>query len=406
MSFVQISRKNPLPTTQAFLDIGFRPFFLSASLFAILTMALWTLIYTFNFNVPLNHLTPSQWHSHEMIYGYAMAVIAGFLLTAITNWTGIQTLHGDSLLVLLFSWVSARIFFLFGTTYLSLSMVFDLIFMLFLLYAVAAPIVKARQWKQIGILSKILLLTVLHIVFYLGAFGVFNNGAFYGIYGALYIIISLILVIGSRVVPSFIMNGVNGAVTISNPRWLSVSSLFFFVLFFVNELFIQNIFLTQISTCLLFIINSVRLWHWYTHHIWEKTLLWSLYLSFVFIDIGFLLFFLQTYLHFSVFIPLHAFAFGGIGIATLSMMTRVTLGHSGKSIHQVNTGTINGMRLLVGGALCRILLPLVSPQSYVVWIALSQALWICAFIFFAKDHFKILTCKDYEETLRKAPHQA
>jgi len=93
----------------ALFNLGFRPFFIGAVLFAVLSMLCWMLIYVFNFHVPLRTLSPLSWHAHEMVFGYSMAVIAGFLLTAVKNWTGIQTLSGSSLLFLFLTWVAARI---------------------------------------------------------------------------------------------------------------------------------------------------------------------------------------------------------------------------------------------------------------------------------------------------------
>jgi uncharacterized protein involved in response to NO len=109
--------KNTHRPSFSLFDLGFRPFFLGASVFACLTIALWMAVYVFQLSLPLQNLSPSQWHAHEMIYGYSMAVIAGFLLTAVRNWTQIQTPRGGPLIVLFSLWWTARILFFFKFYY-------------------------------------------------------------------------------------------------------------------------------------------------------------------------------------------------------------------------------------------------------------------------------------------------
>ena len=99
---------NQPSTSIAVLAIGFRPFFLGAAAYAVIIVGLWTLVYGFRLPLPISGISAFQWHAHEMIYGYSLAVIAGFLLTAVRNWTGIPTLHGRALLGLFALWVAAR----------------------------------------------------------------------------------------------------------------------------------------------------------------------------------------------------------------------------------------------------------------------------------------------------------
>ena len=91
-------RQNISVNKLALFNLGFRPFFLGAAIFSVITITLWSAIYDFQLSVPINNISIFQWHAHEMIYGYSMAVIAGFLLTAVRNWTGVQTLHGTAYL--------------------------------------------------------------------------------------------------------------------------------------------------------------------------------------------------------------------------------------------------------------------------------------------------------------------
>lgn len=390
MSVIQINKRTPQVKPFALFQLGFRPFFLAASVFASFSIAMWMAVYFSHITISMGTISILEWHSHEMIYGYSVAVIAGFLLTAITNWTGVQTIYGKPLLALVSIWGIARISLLFGTRFLELAALADIAFMIGLSLAVASPLIKARQWKQLGILSKILLLMLGNLSFYLGALGVLEHGVFWGIYGGLYLVIALILTIGGRVIPAFIRNGVDYTVTIRSPKWISALTLILFLLFVVNQLFIHNSTALGLLSSALVVITSVRLVVWHTPGIWRKPLLWSLYLSFVSIDVGFLLFTLSAFGTVSPFLAIHAFAFGGIGLATLGMMSRVVLGHTGRDIRTPPQQTAYALLILTLGAVIRVGFPLVDPLHYGYWIGLSQVCWIASFLIFAFLFSKML----------------
>jgi len=335
-------------------NLGFRPFFLGAAIFSVITITLWSAVYDFQLSVPINNISIFQWHAHEMIYGYSMAVIAGFLLTAVRNWTGVQTLHGTALLILFCLWVIARILFLFGTQYIFVAAFFDITFALYLGFALAYPIIQVKQWRQLAILSKIILLTIGNICFYIGFFGYLDNGVYLGIYGGLYIIIGLIMTLGRRVIPMFIERGVEYEVTLANSRWIDISNIILILIFFISELFLNNHILTAAMAFGLFITNTIRLYAWHTPGVWKAPLLWSLFISLVFIDIGFLLFAIAYFTNVSKFIAIHALAFGGIGIVTLSMMSRVSLGHTGRNINAPSNLIKYALMSLSGGAIVRV----------------------------------------------------
>lgn len=390
MSLLQINKKPGTTTSAAMFNLGFRPFFLGASLFAVITITLWAAMYVFHYQLSLNTLSPSQWHAHEMIYGYCMAVIAGFLLTAVMNWTGVQTIHGKKLQGLFILWLLPRLLFLGGTTFLGIIAVLDILFILSLFVAVAHPIIRSRQWKQLGILTKVALFAAGNICFYLGAFGILEHGILWGLYGGFYLIVSLILTIGSRVMPTYIENGVDYKVEVSNPVFFTLFGIFLFLAFFINELFFHDIFWKRYTSFGLFIVYTLRLVLWHRVGIWKKPLLWSLYLSFSLITLGFLLFGLSTTIGISPFLAIHAFAFGGIGLATMGMMGRVTLGHTGRNIRNPGPEVGWALMLLVIGTGFRIGLPLISPHNYVTWVFISQLLWIGAFVLFSLSHTKML----------------
>jgi uncharacterized protein involved in response to NO len=366
----------------ALLNLGFRPFFLGAALFAIVSVALWMGVYAFQLPLQIEGISIFQWHAHEMIYGFTTAVIAGFLLTAVKNWTGVQTLHGLGLLGLFTLWAAGRILFLFGTRFMGLAATLDILFILSLVIAVAYPVVKVRQWKQMGIIAKLALLAIGNSCFYLGAAGFIDNGVYIGVYGGLYLIIGLMLTMGRRLIPFFVEVSVGYPVKLLNSKWLDLSSLVLFLVFFIVEVFIGNQPISTLLSMGLFMITSVRLIGWHTVGIWKQPLLWSLFIAFLLIDIGFLLMALLPFFNLSKLLAIHAFSFGGIGVATLSMMARVSLGHTGRNVKNPPGATTIALMALIVGSLFRVALPLMAASHYLIWILASQVLWIAAFLIF------------------------
>lgn len=382
----------PKSTDFSLFVLGFRPFFLAAGIFAVISMLMWMANYSFGLTVPLKGLANFHWHAHEMIYGFALAVISGFLLTAIKNWTGVQTLQYRGLIALTALWLGARVCLLFGTHYIVLAALLDLLFNLFLFFAMLKPVLQVKQWKQIGIVSKILLLGIFNALFYLGLFDVLEMGVYWGIYGGFFLLIALVLTMGRRVMPFFIEKGAGYPVQLKNSRFLDISSLFLFLAFSISDVFILDIKLTGYLAAALFIISVIRLVNWHTRGIWKAPLLWGLYGAFIFFTLGFLLFALLPYTTlFSRSIALHAFALGGIGLITVSMMSRVTLGHTGRSIMQPSRWVGVSQWLIFIGAITRIFPPVIYPDLYSVWIIISQCLWIGGFGLFVAVNYPLLT---------------
>ena len=374
----------------ALFNLGFRPFFLGASVFSLVSVLLWMGVFVFQLPLQFKEINMTQWHAHEMVYGYSVAVISGFLLTAVKNWTGEQTLNGPGLCGLFLLWVVARILFLFGTSFIFIAALFDMLFMLCLISAIAYPIVKTRQWIQIGIVTKLILLTIGNGLFYLGAAGVIDQGVFWGIYGGLLLIIALILTLGRRVIPFFIERGVGYPVKLVNHKWIDRSSLVLLLAFFIVFVFVGNKQISAIISLALFFITTIRLFGWHTPGIWKKPLLWSLYISIIFIDIGFLLFAMSDLLDWPISLAFHAFSYGGIGIVTMGMMSRVSLGHTGRNIQSPPKVLTLSFVLLVLGGLCRVLLPILDMNNYTTWILLSQILWLTAYLIFVLAYAHIL----------------
>lgn len=375
----------------ALWQLGFRPFFLGAGSFAVIAMTIWMGIYLNVWSMPLLNIETITWHAHEMLFGYALAVIAGFLLTAVKNWTGQQTIHGYKLTALFLIWASARLFPLLNIGTIEIVALLDCSFLLLTSIAIAIPIIKVKQWIQIGILSKLVLMLIANIVYYAGLLGFMEYGERIGIYSCLYLIVALIFVMGRRVIPFFIEKGVTETVNLTNRKWLDISSMILFVGLWVFDVLYIHTETAGILAGVLFMLHSIRLIDWHTKALWRSPMLWVLYIAYSFLTLGFALKVASVWFGVSTFLSIHAFAVGGIGIITLGMMSRVTLGHTGHNVQQPPRGLAIAFLLLFFGTISRVIFPLLLPSQYTMWIIVSQALWICAFGLFVIIFIPILT---------------
>ena len=375
----------------ALLNLGFRPFFAGAAVFSVLSMLIWTGSYILGWQWPLAGLPAASWHAHEMTFGYGMAVIAGFLLTAVKNWTGVQTLYGIPLLLLFLLWLTARLLLLTGSEgMLAWAAFADGLFNLMLVAALAWPIFKVRQFKQFGILSKVILLMLANLLFYAGVLEVYPWGVQAGLYSGVYLVLALIFVMSRRVLPFFIERGVDQPVTLTNRAWLDGASLFLFLGFWLADIIEPDSLLVALLAGALCLLHALRLAGWYTAGIGGKPLLWVLYLAYVFVAVGFALKTAVYVFGISPFLALHAFTYGGIGLFTIGMMARVTLGHTGRNILEPPVSVVWMFWLLAIGSMVRVALPLLDASHYVLWIGVSQGLWMLAFLLFLRVFLPML----------------
>lgn len=367
-----------MPDQLSSSNAAFVPFFLGSAVSAIVSTTSWALVYLHGFPLPLPDINPFYWHAHQMIYGYAMAVIAGFLLTVVESWTGRAAAGRSSIAALLLLWILARVFFLAG--HLLLAAILDLSFVLWLSAAITLTIVRTSQWRQMAVVSKLILLGLGNLVFYLGA----AAGTYWGIFGGLYLVLGLILTMARRLFPAF----VEEEEPINSP-WLDRASLIFFLAFFVAELARAPQWLSAGFAFGVALVNGARLLAWHRPLIWQRNLLWSFYISMWMIVAGFLMFAVAPVLGWSQSLALHAMAFGGIGLVTLSMMWRLFLEHFGRSGSN-SFSQLLAFGVLILGALLRVVLPLLWPEHYPLWILLSLLCWISAFAIFALASTAIL----------------
>jgi len=363
--------------------LAFRPFFLGAAVYAVVSVLIWMIAYVHGVNFKFSGMSPTTWHAHEMIFGYAMAVIAGFMLTAIKNWTGHQTLRGPGLVVLFVLWLLARTIPLTGMDIpLAVLVVVDLLFMILLVVAATVPVLKVKQYKQLGVISKLALLLFANVLFYLGVLGFVEDGVQWGLYSGLYMVMALMFVMARRVIPFFIEKGTDSRATVENWLWVDMSSLVLLLALWIVDVFTSYLTATSVIAAMLFVVHVIRLYGWYTNGLWNKPLLWVLYLAYGSLTAGFLLKASEQWFGVSPFLAVHAFAYGGVGIMTIGMMSRVILGHTGRNVFEPPAVMSLCFAIMAGGAVVRVIFPMFAGELYSYWIAISQILWMVSFLLF------------------------
>ena len=404
MQAINLPSKPP-SSPHPILNLSFRLFFSAGAIFAVITMTLWIFVFTGRTAIDAQTLNPLYWHAHEMIYGYALAIVAGFLLTAVKTWTGVMMPYGYKLLAIFGCWLLARlgwIGFGFGVDFgiassvwlLYVAAVFDVLFVASMALVICRAVLQVKQYKQMGILAKLILLTLGNGLCYWGIFSADMTSTKIGLYLGFYLIIGLVLTIGRRVVPFFIERGlsVDGkTVKVRNSKRQDVTSLLFFLAFFSVDLFYPDKYLLTITALGVALVNIVRLVGWYHRGIWQKPLLWSLYVAFLGMCLSFVLYALQPWLGFMPSIAVHGLAIAGIGMMTVAMMARVSLGHTGRSIHQPPNRVSAMFGLMILAFISRVLLPVVDMSHYLLWIMMAQGAWIACFMLFCICYLPMLS---------------
>lgn len=364
----------------AFLHLGFRPFFFAAIAYGVISILLWLLIFTFGNNILPSSYPVISWHAHEMIFGFSTAVITGFLLTAVKNWTGIQTVNHKPLLGLFLLWLIARVLVFIPTDWALPSLaVIDSLYLLLVTVSFSYPVFKVKQWKNLAFSGKIFLLFIANVVFYLGLLGYLENGVHYGLYAGFYTVLAVIFNMGRRVIPFFIEKGLGCPFEAKNYKWVDISSLWLFLAFAIADVLLPNHYIVAVLALALVAIHSIRLYGWHHKALWKKSLLWVLYAGYFWIVLGFILKASSVFFNASPYHALHAFAYGGIGMITTGMMARVALGHTGNNVFDPPKILHLIFALLFIGAIVRVIFPIVLSQFYIYSIGLSQVLWILAF---------------------------
>jgi uncharacterized protein involved in response to NO len=369
--------------------LGFRAFFALAGLAALILIVFWNAL--FNGTLTTEHYFPNNtWHAHEMLFGYAVAVIAGFLLTAVKNWTGKPTVTGDPLANLCLLWLYGRILpFYAGELPDALIALVDFSFLPVLAYQVSKPLVQAKQYRNMFVIGLLLLLAISNGLIHAEMLELRQNTAETGIQLAVATIIVLILIIAGRVFPFFTERGIPGTLIVKNPLLdnISIASA---LIVFALQIFEVSGALLALAAVAATVVNGARIAGWYVKRVLYVPLLWVLYTGYSWVILGFILTALSAYDAVLPSLAMHAFTLGGIGVLTLGMMARVSLGHTGRALIASNAIAI-AFVLINAAALIRVLLPITLPGWYENLIYISTLFWLAAFSLFVFVYGPILT---------------
>lgn len=371
--------------------LAFRPFFLFSSLFSIVALILWGKVWFGGLSFsPFGNWY--WWHGHEMLFGFVGAVITGFLLTAVQNWTGRLGLRGMPLAGLFAVWLLGRIMLLFPTPFSDwLIVLVDMSFLPLVAAVLGFYVVRAKLWRNILFVPVLLILTVLNGFMHWAAFE--NDLILYKKLATtvVFLIAFLVSLMGGRVIPFFTANGTGTEKAVPN-KWLELSSLASILLLALGSLVGFNEIVMGAIAFIAFAAHLVRTLRWRIWVTLKVPLLWSLHLACWFLALSFLLLALFHWGLVDDYVTvLHILTVGSIGLIILAMIARISLGHTGRSL-QISPWVAVGFAALVGSTLLRAVWPLLSAGgSLTISYGGSIALWVLAFGIFIIWYLPVLT---------------
>jgi uncharacterized protein involved in response to NO len=353
----------------ALFALGFRPMYLLAGAYAALAVPLWALQYAGS--LPGANMA---WHAHEMLFGYAFAVIAGFLLTAVRAWTGIPTPSGLALGGIAGLWLLARIAGLFS---LAASSVIDVFFAVAVAWGIGRPILASRNRNWYFIVF-VLALGAASI-----AFQAYPQAA---LAVGLDVVLLVIAIMGGRVIPSFTNNAVTGAGA-RRIQWVEYGALGSVLLLLLLDVLQFPAWPVALAGAAL---HALRVALWAPLATRGRPILWILHLSYAWIAVHLALRGLAGLELASPVLATHALTVGTIGGLTLGMMTRTARGHTARPL-KVGPWETAAYALVHLAAFIRVLAPLAWPAGYPLLVVSSGLLWSVAFAIFTLAYIPILT---------------
>jgi len=370
-------------------DVGFRPFFLLAALYAAVIVPVWVGIVR-GLVGPDPHLRAFDWHMHEMLYGVIVAVLAGFLLTAVRNWTKQQTASGGALAGLVMLWTLGRAAV--ASSRLipgELVFAFDMLFLPALAFVVGRPIVRANSRRNLVFVPLLLALAACNAAMHakaLGWVGAWSDRAPFVAIDVLIIILSLI---GGRIVPAFTGNAMKELTierSVFADRWVFVPLGFLAVTDAID-------WRLGVGVCALLagLLSAVRMRGWGSLATRHDPMLWILHLGYAWIALGLTLRAASALALDGLRSgAMHALSTGALGILIIGMMTRVALGHTGRKI-TANGWTVAIYALVITTALLRTIGAIWRGAWYATSLWVAAALWTLAFVIYLVAYLPVLT---------------
>lgn len=358
--------------------LAFRHFFLLASAFTVLSMFYWggVMAHGMDFETQYGML---YWHSHEMVFGFCLAVIAGFLLTAVQNWTGEKLPCGSQLLPLILLWLCARIL---PFTHINTHLValIDLLFIPYLALLITRPLLKSKKYKNLMMTGLLLGLFSSNVMFHAELLGYTDSSLRLGIFLAIDLIVLMIVIITGHILPFFTNKALENEAAKKKAfiELLSIISILFLIL---CDFHVFQGDWTKYGFGFFALLHVIRLFLWGSLRVFSKPILLILYVAYSCLPLAFLIKAFASYDPMGGHTAIHALTAGLIGLSILAMMTRVGLGHTGRKMQSSLWMNVSFILLSLGVVL-RVFLPIFDQSKFMEAIIWSSGLWTLAFLIY------------------------
>jgi uncharacterized protein involved in response to NO len=370
------------------LEKGFRPFFLLGASFSTLAVPIWIAALEVGY-APGGAFGAMQWHAHEMLFGFTTAIIAGFLLTAVGNWTNRETAVGTPLALLAALWSLGRVAVFFAERAPRVAALVDVAFLPALAITCALPVLTTKNRRNYAFIGLLTLLACLNAASHWAALqgDISSVRAIHAL--ALDIIVLLIVAITGRIVPMFTRNA-TGVDAIRGIPLLEKASLASVALLTLSDALPGSRVLSGVLAALAATLLFARMARWGTRHTLREPLLWILHAGVLWVPLGLAL---RAAAELGVVVPpssaLHALTAGAIGSLTLGMMARVSLGHTGRMLKAPRAMTVAFASVILAGVV-RVAGAFFPGAVYLRALEVATVLWSVAFLLFVVGYARIL----------------
>lgn len=354
--------------------LGFRPFYLGAAAYALLAIPVWIALWLGQLSLGLS-VAPVLWHAHEMLFGFAVAVIVGFLLTAGKAWTGLATPRGPVLAALASLWLAARLAAVWAPY--AVYALLDGLLLPLVAVILARVLLRAGNRRNLPLVAILLLLSTANAAFHAAVLGLLDIAPIRALHAGLAGVVMIECVIAGRVIPAFTMSALPG-VKLQVPPLLEQATLASTAVGFALWVLAPPGAFTAVVLLAAALLHTLRLWRWQPLRTRARPILWVLHAAYAWLPIGLLLLALSQLGVVGVSAGIHALAVGATSGLIIGMMTRTARGHTGRPL-QVSRLEVTAYALVAGAAVARVVLPLLAPQHTMLWLVAAAAAWALAF---------------------------
>ncbi|MDB5820378.1 MAG: NnrS [Rhizobacter sp.] len=381
----QLEEPPPPARRFALWELGFRPFYLLASVFAAVSIPLWSLQFTGV--LPHVYLAGPVWHAHEMLFGFVLAVIVGFLFTAGRNWAMQPTPTGPLLAALSALWIAGRVLVL--TPYGWAAAVVNVAFPLAAAVALAVPFYRGRNRRNYFFVGLLVVMALASACVHLAQLGVIELPSWTGLQVGLDVVLFVVSVMTGRVVPMFTNNGVPGA-RATRHAGVEKAALGLVLVLIVADMFGTKGWPLSLLAAAACAAHAVRWLLWKPWRSIRAPLVWVLHAAYLWVPIHLALRSLAEFGIVTASSATHALTVGAIGGLVIGMMTRTARGHTGRPL-RADRFDVACYVLVQLAAIVRVAVPLAMPASLMLAIQCSAILWSCAFALYAVQYGPALT---------------